>query len=118
MVLQGAAGDLLRSFNDGFRSQVGDAGDADTFAYYLEGKYKFTPQLFGALRWNQELFGTVGNGEGGRAPWGHDTWRIDAALGYRFTVHSQLKLQYSLQRGNFSSSALSQLLAAQFTVRF
>jgi hypothetical protein len=51
-------------------------------------------------------------------PWGHDAWRIDAALGYRFTAHTQLKLQYSLQRGNFSSSAWNHLLAAQFTVRF
>ena len=31
-------------------------GNADTFAYYLEGKYKFTPQFFAALRWNQQLF--------------------------------------------------------------
>jgi hypothetical protein len=100
------------------RFQVPRVGDADTFAYYVEGRYKFTPQLFGALRWNQQLFATVSDGEGGRAPWGHDTWRVDAALGYRFTAHNQLKLQYSLQRGNFSSSALSQLLAAQFTVRF
>jgi hypothetical protein len=100
------------------RFEVPRVGNADTFAYYFEGKYKFTPQLFGALRWNQQLFATVRDGQGGRAPWGHDTWRIDAALGYRFTAHTQLKLQYSLQRGNFSSSALSQLLAAQFTVRF
>ncbi|MBV9492332.1 MAG: hypothetical protein JO069_21770 [Verrucomicrobia bacterium] len=100
------------------RFEVPRIGNADTFAYYFEGKYEFTPQLFGALRWNQQLFATVRDGEGGHAPWGHDTWRIDAGLGYRFTAHSQLKLQYSLQRGNVSSSALTQLLAAQFTVRF
>lgn len=100
------------------RFEVPQVGNADTFAYYFEGKYKFTPQLFGALRWNQQLFATVSDGEGGRAPWGHDTWRIDAALGYRFTAYTQLKLQYSLQHGNFSSNAWSHLLAAQFTVRF
>ena len=98
--------------------EVPQVGNAHTFAYYLEGKYKLTPQLFGALRWNQQLFATVGDGEGGRVPWGNDTWRMDAALGYRFTAHAQLKLQYSLQRGNFSSSAWNHLLAAQFTVRF
>ena len=47
--------------------QVPRVGDADTFAYYLEGKYKFTPQLFGALRWNQQLFATVPDGLGGSA---------------------------------------------------
>jgi hypothetical protein len=100
------------------RFEVPRVGDADTFVYYFEGKYKLTPQLFGALRWNQQLFGTARNGEGGRAQWGPDTWRVDAALGYRFTAHSQFKLQYSLQRGNFSASAWGHLLAAQFTVRF
>lgn len=98
--------------------EVPQVGNADTVAYYFEGKYKFTPQLFGALRWNQQLFATVSDGGGGRAQWGHDTWRVDAALGYRFTAHSQLKLQYSLQRGNFSSNAWGHLLAAQFTIRF
>ena len=38
------------------RFEVPRVGDADTFAYYFEAKYKFTPQLFGALRWNQQIF--------------------------------------------------------------
>src|SRR5204862_2770898 len=32
------------------RFEVPRIGNADTFAYYLEAKYKFTPQLFGAVR--------------------------------------------------------------------
>ncbi|HEY0791111.1 MAG TPA: hypothetical protein VGD78_08605 [Chthoniobacterales bacterium] len=100
------------------RFEIPRIGNADTFAYYLEAKYQFTPQLFGGLRWNQQLFSTVQDGEGGRAPWGHDTWRVDASLGYRFTAHTQLKLQFSLQDGAFSSTDLSHLLAAQFTIRF
>src|SRR6266536_6498870 len=79
------------------RFEAPRVGNADTFAYYVEAKYKFTPQLFGALRWNQQLFGTVPDGEGGRASWGHDLRRIETALGCRFTAHTQLKLQYSLQ---------------------
>ena len=100
------------------RFEVPRVGNADTFAYYFEGKYKFTPQLFGALRWNQQLFATVPDGEGGSAQWGHDVWQIDTALGYRFTPHTQLKLQYSLQDGNSGSGNLSHTFAAQFTVRF
>jgi hypothetical protein len=100
------------------RFEVPRVGDADTFAYYFEGKYKFTPQLFGALRWNQQLFATVPDGEGGSAQWGDDVWQIDTALGYRFTPDTQLKLQYSLQNGNSGSGNLSHTFAAQFTVRF
>jgi hypothetical protein len=100
------------------RFQVPRVGDADTFAYYLEGKYKFTPQLFGAIRWNQQLFATVSDGAGGSARWGQDLWRIDTSLGYRFTAHTQLKLQYSFQDANSDSRNLVHTLAAQFTVRF
>ena len=41
------------------RFEVPRIGNADTFSYYFEAKYKFTPQLFGAVRWNQQLFGTI-----------------------------------------------------------
>jgi hypothetical protein len=100
------------------RFDVPRVGNADTLAYYLEAKYKFTPQLFGAVRWNQQLFGSVPNSQGGDVPWGQDLWRIDTALSYRFTAHMQGKLQYSLQRENSGASDFGHLVAAQFTVRF
>jgi hypothetical protein len=100
------------------RFQVPNVGNADTFAYYVEAKYKITPQLFGALRWNQQLFATIPVHEGSRLPWGNDLWRVDAALGYRFTPHTQLKLQYSLQHEDSDPGELSSLFAAQFTLRF
>jgi len=100
------------------RFQVPTVGDADTVAWYLEAKYKFTPQLFGALRWNQQLFATVPDGEGGSAPWGDNIWSIDMATGYRFTPYTQLKLQYSLGHQDSAASPYSNTVAAQFTVRF
>ena len=81
-------------------------------------KYKFTPQIFGALRWNQQLFDTVPDGGGGRASWGQDLWRIDTALGYRFTAHTQFKLQYSLQHEDAGPCDLGNSVVAQFTLRF
>src|SRR4029077_9557244 len=98
------------------RFEVPNVGDADTFSYYIEGKYKFTPQLFGALRWNQQLFNSLPDGFGIDVPWGHDTWRIDSAIGYRLSANPQLKLRYSLQ--DETSRGVSQIFAAQFTVRF
>jgi hypothetical protein len=100
------------------RFQVPRVGNADTYAYYLEGKYKFTPQFFGAMRWNQQLFATVPDGAGGTTRWGHDLWRIDTSIAYRFTAHTQLKVQYSFQDENSDSRDFIHTLAAQFTVRF
>jgi hypothetical protein len=100
------------------RFQVPNVGHADTMGYYLEAKYKFTPQLFGALRWNQQLFDTVPDEAGTPTRWGHNTWRIDAATTYRFTPHTQIKLQYSLQHQSDMADAYGHLLAAQVTVRF
>ena len=98
------------------RFQVPRIGNADTFAYYLEAKYKITTQLFGALRWNQEVFGTIREGDE-HPNWGNDIWRIDAAVGYRFTEYLQGKLQYSFSQQN-SPQQGKHLIAAQLTLKF
>jgi hypothetical protein len=100
------------------RFEVPRVGDADTFAYYIEAKYKFTPQLFGAIRWNQQLFGNISNGYGQSVRWSQDLGRIDIAATYRFTPHAQLKLQYGFQHETTGSGDDNHLLAAQFTIRF
>lgn len=100
------------------RFQVPRIGDADTFAYYLEAKYKFTPQFSGALRWNQQFFSTVDNRGRGNLPWGQDLGRIDMAAAYRFTTHTQLKVQYGFQHATSGRRNDNHLVAAQFTMRF
>jgi hypothetical protein len=94
-----------------------NVGNADTLAYYAEVKYKFTPQLSGALRWNQQLFASIPN-RGVDVTWGRDTWRLDLAPGYRFTPHTQLKLQYSLVHEAGAVRDYANLVALQFTLRF
>ena len=100
------------------RFEIPTVGDVDTFAYYLEAKYKITAQFFGALRWNQQVFGTVRNSQGQETTWGRDVWRVDTGVGYRFTAHTQLKLQYSLQHEESGPRDYGHTLAAQFTARF
>lgn len=100
------------------RFEVPNARHADTLAWYVEAKYKFTPELFAALRWNQQLFTTLPDDNGGLAKWGRDVWRIDAALGYRFTPHTQLKLQHSLEHETSGPRGYRNIFAAQFTLRF
>ena len=100
------------------RFEVPNVGDADVLAYYVEGKYKITSNLFAAARWNQELYANIDNGAGGEEPWGNDMYRIDVALGYRFTRHLQTKLQYSYGHRHAELQQGEQLVAAQLTVKF
>jgi hypothetical protein len=99
------------------RFDLPDNGEAGTVGWYLEGKYKVTPQFFAALRWNQQFFGSADQ-SGSATALGPDMYRIDAAATYRFTEHTQLKLQYSYQHQTRSGHEDNHLLAAQFTVRF
>jgi hypothetical protein len=100
------------------RFEVPRVGNADTFAYYIEAKYKFTPQFFGAIRWNEQLFSTINDGFGNNVPWSEDLVRIDVSAAYRFTSHVQVKLQYGYQHETSGPRNDNHLLAAQFTVRF
>ena len=100
------------------RFEVPRLGNAKVFAYYIEAKYQITPQLFGALRWNQEFFASEDDPAGQPVARANDVSRVDAAIGYRFTAYTQLKLQYSLARGDFVSDDLHGTFAAQFTLRF
>ena len=97
------------------RFQVPNVGDADTLAYFLETKYQFTSHMFAALRWNQQFFADNGTGE---TPWDRDVWRVEAALGYRFTRHLQAKIQYSFSDQQGTLQQGQQFLAAQVTLKF
>ena len=100
------------------RFEVPRVGDADTFAYYLEAKYKLTPQLFAALRWNQQIFSKINNGMTGSTRWSPDLSKIDIATGYRLNSHMQLKMEYSFLQETTGLEDHNHIFAAQFTVRF
>jgi hypothetical protein len=97
------------------RFEVPTVGDSDTLSYYLEAKYKITTQLFGAVRWNEQFYSDIGASD---RPWGNDIWRVDAALGYRFTDYLQTKIQYSFSHQDASLQQGEQLVAVQLTIKF
>ena len=99
------------------RFEIPRVGHADVFSYYTEVKYKFTPQFFGAVRWNQQTYGTILHA-GNWVQWGRDIWQVDVAPTYRFTPHLQLKLQYSLIHEAGAVRDYSHMLSVQFTARF
>jgi hypothetical protein len=100
------------------RFAVPGVGQVGTTAGYVEAKYKFTPQFSCALRWNEQRFSTVRDSAGGLLPWGRNTWRVDVGPAFRFTPHTELKLQDSLQHEDNSLQPFTHLLAIQFVVRF
>ncbi|MSU65945.1 MAG: hypothetical protein EXS38_07570 [Opitutus sp.] len=89
------------------RFEIPVVGNADTVAYYAEAKYKFTPQFFSTVP-----------DRSGLVRWGQDVWRIDLAPSYRFSPHTQLKLQFSLQRGDSGVRDYTRTMAEQYVVRF
>jgi hypothetical protein len=99
------------------RFEVPTVGEADTVAYYMEAKYKFSPRFSGAVRWNQQVFNRIPD-RGVMTRWGKNIWRIDIAPAFRFTSHTQLKFQYSLQRGDSGDRDYTRMLATQLVVRF
>ncbi|MDB6164953.1 MAG: hypothetical protein JWQ83_93 [Lacunisphaera sp.] len=98
--------------------EIPRVGRAMTIAYYVEAKYKFTPQFSGAVRWNQQFYGDILDAAGQPVQWGRNVWRIDLAPNYRFTAQTEFKLQYSLQAGSIGPRDRTRLLAAQFILRF
>ncbi len=92
-------------------------GNADTLAGYIEAKYKFTPRFFGAVRWNQQFFGTIVE-RGTAVQWEHNLWQLDVAPTFRLTPHFQLKVQGTIERGSADDGRLQTLVAAQATMRF
>ena len=100
------------------RYAIPKVGDVGSTTYITEVKYKFPPEFFGTIRWNQQLFTAVPNGTAGPVPWGREIWQIDVVPGYWFTAHTQLKLQYSLEHEHGADRDFDHIFAAQFTVRF
>jgi hypothetical protein len=99
------------------RFEVPNVGNADLLSYYLEAKYKITPNLFVAGRWNQQFYGTITSGNR-EVTWGNDATRIDAVIGYRFSTYLQMKLQYSYTHFDPNDAEDAHLLATQLTFKF
>ncbi len=97
------------------RFEVPRVGNVDVLSGFVEAKYKITPQLWAATRWNQAFFSDV---PGLTTEWDRNAWRLDLALGYRFTEHVQVKLQYSVGDKRGSDQEGNHLGAMQVTVRF
>lgn len=100
------------------RFTIPGVADADTFSYYVEAKYKFTPRFAAAVRWNELLYARIPDGAGARVRWGANVRRLDVGPIYRLSPHVQLKFQYSLQHQEGEAREFGHVAALQLTVRF
>lgn len=100
------------------RFDVARVGEVSTTAGYIEAKYKFTPQAFGALRLNAQDFSRVRTGPGALTRWARDIRRVDGAVGYRFTTRIDTKLQASAEDHRDLPRRANLNWAAQMNVRF
>ncbi|HWA24322.1 MAG TPA: hypothetical protein VG734_01510 [Lacunisphaera sp.] len=100
------------------RFSIPRIAEIHTMAWYVEAKYRFTPQFSGAVRWGQQWFGDITNRAGQAIAAGRQTWRLEVAPAYRLTTQTQVKLQYSLRHDQPAAGRYTHALAGQLTVRF
>jgi hypothetical protein len=94
------------------------AEHADTLAWYLEARWRVLPAAWVALRWNQQFFGDVPDGQGGQRAWDRDAWRIDLGVGWRPLRWAQAKLQYAYRHNRGPLQQGEQMVVTQVTVKF
>jgi hypothetical protein len=98
--------------------QIPNLGPADAWTYFVESKWKISPEVWLAGRWNQQLYGEFDAVGGGTTSWGNDTWRIDACVGLRLDRFMQFKVQYSyLDQVGFDQQSPN-LFAIQLVMEF
>ncbi|MEP7071843.1 MAG: hypothetical protein ABI839_05615 [Verrucomicrobiota bacterium] len=98
------------------RFEIPHFGNADSVTYYFEVKYKFSPQVSAAVRWNQAFFSRNPTRISSGRTWSRDISRFEAAVTRRLTSNAQIKLQYSFQ--DEARLGLSHSIGTQFTLRF
>ena len=99
------------------RFAIPHVGAARCIAGYVEARYQFTPQFFGAVRFNRQVFSPL-DYYGETIRWGVDMSRIEIATTCRLTAFSQLKLQLTLKEPSTSAQSRSLTSAVQFALRF
>lgn len=99
------------------RFDVPGIGDVHTTSAFIESKYKVTPSLWIAARWNQSWNGDI-PGLADDLSYDRNAWRADLAIGLRLSRHAQLKLQYSYGDKAGADPEGDHLLAAQVTLKF
>lgn len=93
-------------------------GTVDSTAYFIEAKYKFAPEFYAAVRFNQQFFSNVYRDGMELGQWGVDQTRIDLAGTFRLNAHTQIQGEVDIRHGDWATDQTRYHFAARFTVRF
>ncbi|MFO0893645.1 MAG: hypothetical protein U0574_01650 [Phycisphaerales bacterium] len=69
-------------------------GALTSFSWFVEGRWKLTPELWLAGRFNQQVYDDIAS-PFGQTPWANDVWRAEAGIGMKLGRFILLKAQYS-----------------------
>lgn len=75
--------------------------DLDLWSWYVEGKYKVLPGLYGAVRIAQEYYGTIRDAAGVSHQWDRNLNRVEFGGGYFFTKNffAKATVQFDYRSG-------------------
>jgi hypothetical protein len=97
------------------RFATASAGNQDSLAYYLEGRWKVNSTIFLATRWAQQWNDDfVPAAGGGIRGYTRQIWRATAAAGFRVTENVLVKAEYSYN----GADAKENVFALGFGLRF
>lgn len=98
-------------------SYPGLDSDLDTHVWFIEARYKLTPRLFLAVRWNEQRYADFYYQDDNQGEWGADLERADLALTWRFNAHSQIQLEVDRYWGSEERTD-GFVVSGRFTLRF
>jgi predicted porin len=80
---------------------LASATDLDARAWWIEGRYRFSPRIFAAARFDRLVFSEIPTDEGGRLSWDAPVWRIEGNMGYylRRNLVARLAVQHNDRDG-------------------
>ena len=86
-------------------------------SWFLTARYKLTPRLSLALRWNDQRFSSYRYYGRDRGPWGDELRRLDFAVTWRLTAYSQWLIELD-HYWDDDTEGRRLVLATRLTVRF
>ena len=87
-------------------------------SYYLEGKFKLRPGLFGALRFGEMRFREAQRSNGSSEVWDYNVRRIQLAGGYQITEQIGIRGEYMFNQTDGPIDPDDNLLSMQMTWSF
>jgi FtsZ-binding cell division protein ZapB len=97
----------------------------DIYYYYVEALQHLMPKFYGATRWSQIRvpggYPIVGDSPAFPGLTTSDIWRLSLGLGYRFSEHLLLKVEYAFEQGRLATGGLrdhDNFFAAELAFKF